>query len=129
MGLTNWPNANIRKQDVTVSKNYLVDAEIRELNRLTNILPDIFEDQLDLGRLIVMEDVERLLDQQLKALNRAVLAHGGRVRTSVAKARAEQEFEAFDARRRGERREKADAVIAELKETEKALSRRKRPKP
>ena len=50
MGLTSWPNDNIRKQDVTVSKNYLAEAEIRELNRLTTILLDIFEDQADLGR-------------------------------------------------------------------------------
>jgi len=36
-----------------VSKNYLTDGEIKELNR---ILLDIFEDQLDLGRLIVLAD-------------------------------------------------------------------------
>lgn len=32
MGLTNWPNDNIRKADVAVSKNYLAEAEIKELN-------------------------------------------------------------------------------------------------
>ncbi len=44
MGLRTWPNDNIRKQDAIVSKNYLADGEIRELNRLTTILLDIFED-------------------------------------------------------------------------------------
>lgn len=48
MGLQTWQNDNIRKTDVTVSKNYLAEAEITELNRLTTILLDIFEDQLDM---------------------------------------------------------------------------------
>ncbi|WP_292898319.1 RhuM family protein [Nitratireductor sp.] len=70
MGLQSWPGDTIRKRDVTVSKNYLAEAEIRELNRLTTILLDIFEDQADLGRLVVMEDATRLLDQQLEGLGR-----------------------------------------------------------
>jgi hypothetical protein len=68
MGLRVWQNDNIRKTDVTVSKNYLAEAEIRELNRLTTILLDIFEDQLELGRLLVMQDARALLDQQLHQL-------------------------------------------------------------
>ncbi|MFC3691502.1 virulence RhuM family protein [Chenggangzhangella methanolivorans] len=65
MGLQGWPNDSIRKTDVAVSKNYLAQQEIRELNRLTTILLDIFEDQLDLGRLVVMADATRLLEQRL----------------------------------------------------------------
>lgn len=42
MGLQTWQNDNIRKTDAAVSKNYLADAEIKELNRLTTILLDIF---------------------------------------------------------------------------------------
>lgn len=128
MGLTNWPNDNIRKQDVVVSKSYLSDAEIKELNRLTVILLDIFEDQLDLGRLIVMEDARRLLDQQLRALNRAVLNHGGRVKMADAKRRAENEYELFNAHRKAERHKIADKAIAELKRAGKALPKPKRPK-
>lgn len=56
MGLQAWQNDNIRKTDVGVSKNYLSEPEIKELNRLTTILLDIFEDQLELGRLVVMQD-------------------------------------------------------------------------
>ncbi|MFG1375760.1 RhuM family protein [Xanthobacter autotrophicus] len=54
MGLQSWPNDNIRKADISVSKNYLTEPEIKELNRLTTNLLDIFEDQLDMGRLVVM---------------------------------------------------------------------------
>lgn len=66
MGLRTWQNDNIRKTDVALSKNDLAEGEIRELNRLTTILLDIFEDQLDSGRLVVMQDAQALLDRQRK---------------------------------------------------------------
>lgn len=123
MGLTSWPNDNIRKQDVVVSKNYLADREIRELNRLTTILLDIFEDQLDIGRIVVMDDAERLLDQQLRSLNRAVLTHGGQVKTADAKRRAHAQYDIFTERRAVERRSGSDRLIAELRQTDEELPR------
>lgn len=123
MGLQNWPKDNIRKQDVTTSKNYLAEAEIRELNRLTEILLGIFEDQLDLGRLVTMADARRLLDDQLRNLGRAVLSDGGRVSHEAAKQKAHAEYEKFDAARRQKRKEVTDAQIALLKAEGKKLPR------
>lgn len=68
IGLQTWAGENLRKTDVTVAKNYLTQTEIRELNRLTNILLDIFEDQFDLGRLVTMRDAEVLLGKQCEIL-------------------------------------------------------------
>ncbi len=85
MGLQTWSHDNIRKQDVNVAKNYLMEPEITELNRLTTILLDIFEDQLDIGRLTMTADAERLLDHQLTSLNRQVLRRGGKIKSSDAK--------------------------------------------
>ncbi|MEO6218129.1 MAG: RhuM family protein [Sphingomonas sp.] len=76
MGLTSWPHDNIRKSDVIVSKNYFGASEVKELNRLTTILLDIFEDQTDLGRLVMMDDARRILDQQLQSLGRVLLPMG-----------------------------------------------------
>lgn len=125
MGLTNWPNENIRKEDVVVSKNYLADDEIRELNRLTTIMLDIFEDQADLGRLIVMADAGKLLDQQLRQLGRTVLSSGGRIKTENAKQHAEQEYVSFAARRKAERHAVADQAIHELAKAAKELPKGK----
>ena len=128
MGLQSWPNDNIRKTDVFVSKNYLAQAEVRELNRLTTILLDIFEDQLDLGRLVVMSDATRLLDQQLTQLGRGVLRTGGSVKTAEARRKAESEYAKFDERRKLERQQDAEARIADLAREAKGLpkgSRRK----
>jgi hypothetical protein len=121
MGLQTWQNDNVRKQDVGTSKNYLTGAEIKELNRLTSILLDIFEDQLDLGRLIMMEDARRLLDQQLQSLGRVVLKGGGSIRAEDAKAHAESEYRKFDERRKLQRQNEADARIAALAAEAKRL--------
>ena len=123
MGLQNWPNDNIRKQDVTTSKNYLAEPEIRELNRLTEILLGIFEDQLDVGRLVTMADAKRLLDDQLRSLWRTVLRDGGRVSHEAAKQKAHAEYEKFDEVRRLKRKKEADAQVAAMKSEAKGLPR------
>lgn len=125
MGLQGWPNDNIRKADVTVSKNYLAEAEVRELNRLTTILLDILEDQMDIGRLKLMAEAAALLDQQLAGLGRVVLKSGGRVSTETARAYAENEYEKYKRKRAGIRHADADRVIADLKATQKDLPKRR----
>ncbi|MCO6393301.1 DNA-binding protein [Aliihoeflea aestuarii] len=114
MGLENWSGSQPRKQDVAVSKNYLSERELKELNRLTVILLDIFEDQLDLGRLVIMDDASRLLDDQLASLGRVVLRSGGSVRAADARKHVEHLYSRFDELRRQERRAVADESIANL---------------
>ncbi|MDB5490132.1 MAG: putative cytoplasmic protein [Reyranella sp.] len=121
MGLQTWQNDNIRKTDVAVSKNYLASGEIRELNRLTTILLDIFEDQLDIGRLVVMQDAQSLLDRQLHQLGRTVLRTGGSVKAADAKHLAEAQYEKFDRQRKLERHREADERIAALAKEAKDL--------
>lgn len=124
MGLQTWPNDNIRKTDVSVSKNYLMQGEIKELNRLTSILLDIFEDQLDIGRLVIMQDAQVLLDQQLKQLGRSVLSTGGSIKASDAKLKAEKQYEKFDALRKQERHDEADKNISALVRESRNLPKR-----
>lgn len=121
MGLQTWPNDNIRKSDVATSKNYLFEPEIKELNRLTSILLDIFEDQLNIGRLVTMDDARKFLDTQLKGLGRVVLTGGGSIRTDEAKARAEREYDKFNQRRTLGRRQEADQRISDLAAEAKKL--------
>lgn len=129
MGLESWAGDNIRKSDVVVSKNYLGEREMRELNRLTTILLDIFDDQLDIGRLVTMEDARQLLDVQLKQLGRAVLNSGGSVSMADAKKRAEAEYDRFKARQKAEAHRLADEAIAALVDEAKRLPKPPRTKP
>jgi hypothetical protein len=129
MGLRTWPHDNIRKNDVTVSKNYFGELEVKELNRLTVILLDIFEDQVEVGRLVMMNDARTLLDRQLQGLGRVVLTSGGAVSKADADRHAEREYKIYDERRKAERRLKADQLISALREQDKVLPKgRKRPK-
>lgn len=121
MGLRTWAHENIRKSDVTISKNYLGQLEVAELNRLTTILLDIFEDQLDLGRLTMMAEATALLHNQLKGLGRVVLQTGGRVSTATAKLHAEKEYEKYKASLVAQRHAEADKVIAEIRGEVKGL--------
>ena len=91
---------------------------------MTTILLDIFEDQLDLGRLIVMQDAQALLDRQLQQLGRAVLRSGGSVATEAARQKAKDEYEKFDEARRLKRREEADRNISALAREAKSLSKK-----
>jgi hypothetical protein len=121
MGLRTWKGSDLVQADALVAKNYLEAPEIRELNRLTTILLDIFEDQLELGKLTLMSEAEKLLDKQLRSLNRSLLTHGGNVRHDTAEAHVKHEYRKFDDARRVERAEKAQRELAELKTTGKKL--------
>lgn len=114
MGLQVWPKAEIRKSDAVVAKNYLAPPEIRELNRLTTILLDIFEDQLEVGRLTTMTQARERLDASLRNFGRVVLTHGGQIAGDRAKSAAEMEYAKFDAQRKAQRQRQTDAELADL---------------
>lgn len=129
MGLQTWPREDIRKTDVVVSKNYLTAPEMRELNRLTTILLDIFEDQMDLGRIVSMNDAANLLDTQLSSLGRVVLRDGGSVSAEAAHRHAQDVYTRYDAIRKHARHDEADKAISELAKSARELGKnRSRPK-
>lgn len=121
MGLRAWKGDHVTQADVDVSKNYLAEGELREFNRLTVILLDIFEDQLDLGKINTMAEAGALLDNQLRSLNRQVLRGGGSVKTASAKAHALEQYRTFNEKRKAVRHAEADAALAALKAQEKLL--------
>lgn len=121
MGLQTRPTANIRQEDAVVAKNYLAGAELDELNRLTTILLDIFDDQLKLGKLTLMSEADALMDTQLKNLSRVVLKGGGTVGADDARAHAKAEYKKFDDRRRALRVQEKQQELAALKEAALAL--------
>lgn len=125
MGLQTWPNSNIRKADVTVSKNYLAPAELRELNSLTTILLDIFELQLDSGLLVRMHDAEKLLDRQLNGLDRVVLRSGGRIKKSAADTFAHHQYTQYSEALKIARNEKADIAIDQIAKEVKELGKKR----
>lgn len=47
MGLTTWKGKKVREVDITVAKNYLMEAELKSLNRILTMYLDYAEDQAE----------------------------------------------------------------------------------
>jgi hypothetical protein len=122
MGLTTWAGGRVRKQDVTIAKNYLSQDEIEALDRIVVMYLDYAEDQAQRRRTLTMLDWEDKLDAFLQFNEREVLTHAGKLRAGVAEKLALERYESFDAARREEARLAADADdLAALEQTERAL--------
>ncbi len=99
MGLTSWKNekkgGKILKSDVGVGKNYLLQEEISELNRIVTMYLDYAENQASKGRLMEMKDWVDRLDAFLIFNEYDLLKDAGKIRAQVAKKFAEKEYEKF----------------------------------
>lgn len=98
MGLTSWKNApagKIFRSDVTTAKNYLIETEIKELERIVTMYLDYAEDRAARQIAMRMADWVERLDAFLQFNERDVLTHPGKVTAEVAKALAETQYEQF----------------------------------
>lgn len=102
MGLTSWSGSRVRKADVAVAKNYLADEELDALNRIVTAYLEFAELQARNRRPMYMRDWIAKLDDFLRLSEREILTHAGRVSHEVALAKAEGEFEKFQARQLAE---------------------------
>lgn len=92
------------------------------------MLLDIFEDQLDIGRLVTMADAKAQMDSSLTHMGRQVLQDGGRMRREQAEAKAVREYERFDEARRLTRQAEAQEELTRLKEVDRKLPKKPRTK-
>lgn len=109
MGLTSWKAGEVRKSDSTIAKNYLIEQEIDDLNRIVVMWLDYAEDQALRRKQIFMKGWEKKLDEFLLFNERQVLPNAGKISKKSADEQARQEYERFAARRR-EHKEVAGAA-------------------
>ncbi|MDZ4675398.1 MAG: virulence RhuM family protein [Gemmatimonadota bacterium] len=121
MGLQSWKGAQVRKQDVTVAKNYLNPEEIEALDRIVVMYLDYAEDQARRRQTMTMAEWAGKLDTFLTFNERELLTHAGRIQAAAAEALVAERYEEFDAQRRLAERELADRAdleaIEELRRT------------
>jgi hypothetical protein len=101
MGLTTWkqaPHGKILKTDVTVAKNYLIEHEIKELERIVSMYLDYAENQAARQIPMRMADWVERLDAFLRFNEYEVLTNAGRVSAEVAKQLAGAQFAVFRVR-------------------------------
>ena len=98
MGLTTWegaPNSKIHSYDVVVAKNYLLEDEIAQLERLVSAYLDLAEMQAMRHIPMTMEDWEKRLNGFLTLWNHDILKDNGKISAEMAKLNAETEFEKY----------------------------------
>jgi hypothetical protein len=129
MGLTTWKNApkgKILKSDVSVAKNYLIEREIKELERIVSMYLDYAENQAARQIPMKMADWVKKLDAFLQFNEYEVLANAGKVSAEVAKRLAEEQYDKFRVR---QDREFESDFEAEVKRIESKRTRKKKEDP
>jgi len=98
MGLQTWKNApqgKILKSDVSIAKNYLIENEIKELERVVTMYLDYAENQAARGIPMKMTDWVEKIDGFLQFNEYKILKDAGSVSHEVAKKIAESAYERF----------------------------------
>jgi hypothetical protein len=98
MGLMTWkkaPSGKILKSDVVVAKNYLVEKEIKELERIVSMYLDYAENQAARQIPMKMLDWVIKLDAFLQFNEYEILDDAGKVSHEVAKQLATEQYAKF----------------------------------
>ncbi len=98
MGLTTWkkgPAGKVQKSDVAIAKNYLIEKEIRDLERIVSMYLDYAENQAARQIPMKMDDWVQRLDAFLRFNEYEILTNAGSVSHEVAKRLAEEHFEKY----------------------------------
>ena len=102
MGLTNYRGAKVRKQDVTIAKNYLNEDELAALNNLVEQYLIFAQGQAMRRIPMYMNDWIKKLDAFLNINDRDILKHAGNISHEMARQLAENEYDKFHIKRQSD---------------------------
>lgn len=127
MGLTTWKGSVVRKQDVTIAKNYLTEDELDSLNRLVVIFLETAEFRAKNKQDLSMDFWRQNVDNILVSNGLNLLNTKGTIGNKQMETLVEKIYDEFETRRKHEEALRADEQdIEELKELEQKLKRRKK---
>ncbi len=96
MGLqTTRPGGIIRKEDVSIAKNYLDGEELDTLNRIVTAYLEFAELRALQRKVMTMRDWITKLDEFLKLSEHELLDHAGKISAEQAKVKAELEYDRY----------------------------------
>ncbi len=119
MGLTNWKGSVVRKQDITIAKNYLNTDELDSLNRLVVIFLEQAELRVKNKQDLTMAYWQNNLDKLIAFNEFPVLKTAGKISNKAMEKKVRTHYLAYD-----KLRKTAEAAAADRKELEelKALA-------
>ncbi len=123
MGLTNWRGGKVRKQDVTIAKNYLNEDELQALNNLIEQYLVFAEGQAMRRIPMSMADWITKLDGFLSLNDRNILNHAGKISHQMAKQIAEQAYDKFHQQRLAKETEQTDKSLEVLSKIAEHISK------
>lgn len=125
MALTSWKGSVVRKQDIYTAKNYLKQEEIDTLNRLTTLFLDSAELRVKERKDLTLDYWRNNVDALLSFQNKDLLKGSGAISNAQMKARVNQEYEAFNLRRKElALMEEEQRELAELRQIEQSIAKR-----
>lgn len=95
MGMTNFPSESIKRQDVTVAKNYLNPDELEELNLIVSQYLEFAELQARNRKAMYMKDWVGKLHGFLTLNDKEILGDKGSISAAKAKEHALQEYDKY----------------------------------
>jgi len=122
MGLTTWKGAVVRKGDVTTAKNYLGEAEIKELNLIVTMFLDTAELRASRRQTMRLAEWEGVLDTFITSNELPLLRNAGSISAKKAEQIAHARYAEFEGKRREAERLAAQQTddLAELERIAKA---------
>ncbi len=99
MGLTTWknsPDGRILKSDTSVAKNYLIEEDIKKLERTVGAYFDYIERLIENRQELTMQDVSNSVNKFLEFNEFEILEGKGEVSYQQAKEKASLEYEEFN---------------------------------
>lgn len=95
MGLRTWKGNKVRREDVTVAKNYLTNEELEDLNHIVTMYLDYAELQARRHQEMYMKDWVEKLDAFLQFNEHEILHNAGKVSKQVADQLAHKQYDTF----------------------------------
>lgn len=120
MTLTNWKGSRVRKEDVIVAKNYLIEDEIDTLNRLVVIFLEQADLRVKQRKDLTLDFWRGNVDKMLEFNDQPILTGAG----SIMKTVVHDRYGSFDHKRKAAEAIEADA--ADLREIEQLESKLKK---
>lgn len=99
MGLTSFKGAVVRKGDINISKNYLHEEEIIDLNRIVTMFLDHVEDMARRKTPMIMKDWDNSLNEFLKFRRREILEGKGKISRETMERKVLKEYAIYNTRR------------------------------
>ncbi len=99
MGLTNWknsPKGRVLKSDVSIAKNYLVEKEIKRLERTISSFFDYIENIIENKTTLKMEDLANSVNKFLDFNEYEVLEGKDKISREKAEQKAFSEYDEFN---------------------------------